>query len=158
MTDEQRDALPVFTRYPKEHWLQLSGTNPIERQNLEVKRRSRVACNFPNDRSVERLVGARLIETNEKWTDAEPYIHPDAIEAVMNGSAIGEFLVEVPETAWQARATGQAGPGREHRPRTFDPRHASGAPFETMVRPRSLGALFPARLRNLTRFPGGSND
>ena len=99
MTDEKRDALLVYTRYPKEHWPQLSGTNPIERQNREVKRRTKVVCIFPNDRSIERLVGARMIETGEKWADAEPYMRPDAMEAVMNGSAIGDFVVEVPEIA-----------------------------------------------------------
>ena len=99
MTDEKRDALLVYTRYPKEHWPRLSGTNPIERQNLEVKRRTDVVCIFPNDRSIERLVGARMIDANEKWTDAEPYMLPDLIEAVMNGSAIGDFIAEVPEIA-----------------------------------------------------------
>ena len=49
MTDEKRDALLVYSWHPKEHWPRLSGTNPIERQNLEVKCRTKVVCIFSND-------------------------------------------------------------------------------------------------------------
>ena len=68
-------------------------------RNREVKRRTKVVCIFPNDRSIERLVGARIIETCEKWADTEPYMLPDVIKAVMNGATIGDFVVEVPEIA-----------------------------------------------------------
>ena len=98
--DDKRDALLVFARYPKEHWTRISATNIVERQNQEIKRRSRPASIFPNDESIERLVGARMIGTEAKWAMEGHYMLPGKIEAVMNGSAIGPF--PVPEEAREA--------------------------------------------------------
>lgn len=53
-----------------------------------------MASIFPNDKSIERLVGARMIGTEAGWTMEDPYMLPDATEAVMNGSAIGPFPVQ----------------------------------------------------------------
>ena len=99
--DDKRDALPVYARYPKERWTRISATNIVERQNQEIKRRSRLASIFPNDESIERLIGARMIGTEAKWAMEGPYMLPDKIEAVMNGSAIGPFPIpeEVREAA-----------------------------------------------------------
>ena len=99
--DDKRDALLVYARYPKEHWTRISATNIVERQNQEIKRRSRPASIFPNDESIERLIGARMIGTEAKWAMEGPYMLPGKIEAVLNGSAIGPFPVpeEVREAA-----------------------------------------------------------
>jgi len=53
--------------YPKEHRVQLHSTNPIERVNREIKRRSEVVGIFPNDQAIIRLVGAILLEQNDGW-------------------------------------------------------------------------------------------
>ena len=53
--------------FPREHRVQLHSTNPIERVNREIKRRSEVVGIFPNDDAIIRLVGAILLEQNDEW-------------------------------------------------------------------------------------------
>jgi transposase-like protein len=54
--------------FPKEHRAKLHSTNPIERLNGEIKRRTEVVGIFPNDEAIVRLVGALLLEQNDEWT------------------------------------------------------------------------------------------
>ncbi|MER8678352.1 transposase, partial [Mesorhizobium sp. M0162] len=60
------DVLAYMT-FPKEHRAKLHSTNPIERLNGEIKRRTEVVEIFPNDDAVVRLVGAILLEQNDEW-------------------------------------------------------------------------------------------
>jgi putative transposase len=66
MDDAETDVLAYMT-FPKEHRVQLHSTNPIERVNREIKRRSEVVGIFPNDDAITRLVGAILLEQNDEW-------------------------------------------------------------------------------------------
>ena len=61
------DDLTTFTRYPKNLWKRLWTTNLVERRNREIKRRTKAICIFPNDESIMRLIGARLLATDEAW-------------------------------------------------------------------------------------------
>ena len=53
--------------FPKEHRAKIHSTNPLERLNGEVKRRTEVVGIFPNEAAITRLVGAILLEQNDEW-------------------------------------------------------------------------------------------
>ena len=66
MDDAEPDVL-AYMAFPKEHRAKLYSTNPIERLNGEIKRRTNVVGIFPNEASITRLIGAILLEQNDEW-------------------------------------------------------------------------------------------
>lgn len=54
-------------RFPRQHWAKLHSTNPIERLNGEIKRRTEVVGIFSDDDAIVRLVGALFLEQNDEW-------------------------------------------------------------------------------------------
>ncbi|CCG08821.1 Transposase, mutator type [Pararhodospirillum photometricum DSM 122] len=60
------DVLAYMT-FPKEHRAKIHSTNPIERLNGEIKRRTDVVGIFPNEAAITRLIGAILMEQNGEW-------------------------------------------------------------------------------------------
>ena len=71
MLDGAREDLLAFASFPEAHWRKIWSTNPLERLNREIKRRSDVVGVFPNDASVCRLVTAVVLETHDEWAVAD---------------------------------------------------------------------------------------
>lgn len=65
--DEAKAEVLAFTTFPQAHWRKIWSTNPLERVNKEITRRSRAVGIFPNPAAVIRLVGAVLIDTHDEW-------------------------------------------------------------------------------------------
>jgi transposase-like protein len=57
----------AYKRFPTHHWPKISSTNPIERPNAEIKRRTDVVGLFPNEAAILRLVGAVPMEQHHDW-------------------------------------------------------------------------------------------
>lgn len=78
LEDAEEDLL-AFYAFPEAHWPKLRSTNPLERVNREIGRRSDVVGIFPNDTSVIRLAGALLIEQNDEWLISRRYLSAESL-------------------------------------------------------------------------------
>jgi len=72
--DEAESDVLAFTDFPRAHRKQIASTNPLERLNAEIKRRTDVVGIFPNDAAIVRLVGALLLEQNDEWQLQRRYL------------------------------------------------------------------------------------
>jgi putative transposase len=82
MMDAAEQDVLAFTNFPRAHRLQIHSTNPLERLNAEVERRTNVVGIFPNERSVIRLVGAMMIEQNDECSLQRRYMQLEGLQSL----------------------------------------------------------------------------
>jgi putative transposase len=88
LTDAAEDLL-AFTAFPQAHWRKVWSTNPLERLNGEIKRRTNVVGIFPNDASIARLITAVVVETHDEWAVAERrYLSEESMAKLTAGSEL----------------------------------------------------------------------
>jgi putative transposase len=74
LLEDAEDDILAFYAFPAEHWPKLRSTNPLERFNREIARRTDVVGIFPDDPSLIRLVSMLAIEANDEWLVGRSYI------------------------------------------------------------------------------------
>jgi putative transposase len=87
LLDEAEDDVLAFYAFPAEHWSKLRSTNPLERFNREIGRRTDVVGIFPDDPSLIRLVSMLAIEANDEWLVGRSYISQGSMATLYESRA-----------------------------------------------------------------------
>ena len=89
LLQEAEEDLLAFYLLPEEHWTKLRSTNPLERINKEIGRRTDVVGIFPNDAAVIRLAGALLSEQNDEWLVQRRYLSVESMSLILDAGRYG---------------------------------------------------------------------
>jgi putative transposase len=83
MLEEAEEDILAFYSFPADHWRKLRSTNPLERLNREIGRRTDVVGIFPDDRSLIRLATMLCIEQNDEWLVGRRYLSAGSMEPLL---------------------------------------------------------------------------
>ena len=84
LLEDAEDDLLAFYTFPGDHWTKLRSTNPLERVNCEIGRRTDIVEIFPNDRSLIRLAASVVIEHNDEWLVGRRYLSNHSLETILD--------------------------------------------------------------------------
>ena len=84
LLEEAEEDLLAFYSFPADHRTKLRSTNPLERFNREIGRRTDVVGIFPNDRSLIRLAASVVIEQNDEWLVGRRYLSAHSLDAILD--------------------------------------------------------------------------
>jgi len=97
MVDDAGEDLLAFAAFPQAHWRKLWSTNPLERLNGEIKRRTNVVGIFPNDAAIARLVSAVVVEAHDEWAVAERrYLSEESMAKISTEPVVQAVTEEAP--------------------------------------------------------------
>jgi len=88
LMDGAEDDVLAYMGFPAAHRAKIHSTNPLERLNSEIKRRSNVVGIFPNEAAVVRLVGALLLEQNDEWATQRRYMTLETLAPISDDPAV----------------------------------------------------------------------
>jgi putative transposase len=97
MLRDAAEDLLAFTSFPPGHWKKIWSTNPLERLNKEVKRRTDVVGVFPNPEALLRLAGAVLVEAHDEWQATDRRYLAEATMALLTTPTPSQEGVATPE-------------------------------------------------------------
>lgn len=80
LMDASEEEVLGFMGFHRDHWRQISSTNPLERLNKEIKRRTHVIGIFPNTAAIKRLVGALMAEQSDEWQVSRRYMSQESLK------------------------------------------------------------------------------
>ena len=83
MLEQAEEDVLAFYAFPAEHWRKLRSTNPLERFNREIGRRTDVVGIFPDDASLIRLTSMLAIEANDEWLVGRGYVSRQSMEPLL---------------------------------------------------------------------------
>jgi putative transposase len=96
LEEAEEDPL-AFYAFPVQHWPKPRSTNPLERVNREIGRRTDVVGIFPNHRSPIRLAASVVTEQNDEWLVGHRYLSNHSLEAVLDREHNGKEREEARE-------------------------------------------------------------
>jgi putative transposase len=96
LLEQAEEDILAFYDFPADHWRKLRSTNPLERLNREIGRRTDVVGIFPDDSSLVRLATMLAIEQNDEWLVGRRYLSAHSMEPLLE-ERLHRSQEEVPE-------------------------------------------------------------